>query len=184
MPNSVLDKLYAVIHEIDDAGHANPTRLTVLKKWFQQPGRLPAFGLWVAGQAASRVDKATGTAAELFHEARTLLKGEEMTPTVPDLVAAKDLHARLRAYQNTYQRQRWGPVRVVENWDLLLLEGGLAIYLWHQNSPSDGYRLAVKYCEHYDPRYGQDLNGPSRDRLAEIMHFIQDVEVQERGSHE
>lgn len=33
-------------------------------------------------------------------------------------------------------------------------------------------RLAVAYCEHYDARYGQDLNGPSRTRLEELCDFI------------
>ncbi len=48
------EKLLQIVEEIDAQGHANLTRLTILKKWFEHPGRLPAFGLWVARRSAAR----------------------------------------------------------------------------------------------------------------------------------
>jgi hypothetical protein len=44
----------------------------------------------------------------------------------------------------------------------MLMEQGLSIYLWHLDSSARGYKLAADYCQHYDPRYGNGLNGPSR----------------------
>jgi hypothetical protein len=42
----------------------------------------------------------------------------------------------------------------------------------HGDSPSEGYRLAANYCEHYDPPYGNGLNGPSVNRIEEIAGFV------------
>ena len=181
MPASVADKLAAVIGQIDETGNADLLRLTVLKKWFERPGRLTAFAFWTAFHAASRGGKATGPARDLFRDAQELLlgrgEGSELDP-----VAAEDLHRRLRAFQNTCQRSQWGPVRIVKVSDLLLVEEALAAYLWHPHPPSQGYKLAVAYCEHYDPRYGNGLNGPSRVRLEEIVDFIEHREAQEADS--
>jgi hypothetical protein len=83
---------------------------------------------------------------------------------------------------DTYQRQKWGSVRVIKDRNLLLMEEGIGRYLVDPPSPSQGYRLAVTYCQNYDPRYGQDLNGPSRVRLEEICSFIRDHVAQEGGN--
>jgi len=183
----ILERLNAVIREIDSSGHANPTRLTALKKWFEQTGRLPAFGLWAAARAASRAGKPDGAAGELSEEAQGLLTGwlrEEASPPRADAVR---LLARLRAFQDTYQRQKRGSVRVIKDRNLLLMEEGIGRYLVDPPSPSQGYRLAVTYCQNYDPRYGQDLSGPSRVRLEEICSFkicsfIRDHVAQEGGN--
>jgi len=36
--------LLVAVEAIDAQGYDNLTRLTVVKKWFEQPGGLPAFG--------------------------------------------------------------------------------------------------------------------------------------------
>lgn len=96
-----------------------------------------------------------------------------------DRRAAETLHDLLRQFQNEYQKQRWHLVRIVRNWNLLLVEEGLAIHLWHTDSPSDGYKLAADYCQHYDPRYGNGLSGPSRTRIMEIVRFMFAIEAME-----
>ena len=73
MRTRVPEKLLAIVDEIDAQRHANLTRLTVLKKWFEHPGRLPAFGLWVAKCSAGREGKTKGAAGELLNEAGALL---------------------------------------------------------------------------------------------------------------
>jgi hypothetical protein len=96
----------------------------------------------------------------------------------------------LRDFQNEYQNQRWGPVRVIHNWNLLLVEQGLAICLWHAeastelsrtSSPSHGYKLAADYCRHFDSRYGNSLNGPSRTKILEMVRFMFTLEALEDG---
>ena len=179
MRTSVPEKIIKIIDQIDAEGNANLTRLTVLKKWFEHPGRLPAFGLWVAARAASRKGKTAGAAGELFDEARALLVGHKIGASSPDRTAAEDLHRRLRDFQNEYRNQNWGPVRIIHHWNLLLVEEGLDVYLCRHDSPSHGYKLATDYCQHYDPRYGNGLNGTSRTRLEEIVRFMFNLEAVE-----
>ena len=181
MRTNIPEKLLSIVEEIDDHGNTSLTRLTVLKKWFERPERLSAFAIWVAARATSRKGKTIGAAAELFRAARTLLAGLDQIR--PELVrpAAQALHDRLRDFQNEFQNQQGGSVRIVHNWNLMLVEQGLSIYLWHLDSSAHGYKLAADYCQHYDPRYGNGLNGPSRTKIAEIVRFMFNLEALEDG---
>lgn len=179
MRTNVPEKLLKIVDEIDEQGQASLTRLTVLKKWFERPERLSAFAIWVAARAISRRGKTSGAAAALFLEARTLLAGlDEITPKLTRH-AARQLRDRLQDFQHEYKKQQWGSVRIVHNWNLFLVEEALSLYLWHVQSPSHGYKLAAAYCRHYDPRYGESLNGPSRTKLNEIVRFMFTVEALE-----
>ena len=181
MRTNVPEKLLKIVDEIDAGGNANLAKLAVLKKWFEQPERLSAFAIWVAARAVSRKGKTTGVAAELFREARKLLSGADKIRPKLDKDAAQLVHDRLRSFQNEYQNQRWARARIVHNWNLMLVEHGLAIYLWHLDSPSHGYKLAADYCQHYNPRYGNGLNGPSRTKILEIVRFMFTIEALEDG---
>ena len=184
MRTAVPEKLIKIIDDIDSDGNASLTRLTVLKKWFEAPdrkssNRLRAFAVWVARRAVSRKGKTAGAAGELFIETRALLVGlEQVRPTL-QAKAASDLHQRLRDFQNEFKSQQWGAVRVINNWNLFLVEQALAIWLWHHDSPGHGYELAADYCQHYDSRYGNGLNGPSRTKIKEIVRFMFSTEALE-----
>ena len=54
-------KLQKIIADIHECGHASVTRLTVLKKWFEIPDRVPFFGVSIAKQTLKQVGKATTT---------------------------------------------------------------------------------------------------------------------------
>ena len=171
MPTSTSDKLTAVIAQIAAQGNAEVLRLTVLKKWFERPGRLPAFALWVASRAVEQGRDANESASDLFVEAQALLRDQGPGGAL-DQSAAERLHRRLRSYQSSYLKLKWGAVRVVKDANLMLIEDALALYMWHPNAPTLGYRLAVDFAVHYDPHFGRGLNGPSRDRLQELVAFI------------
>jgi len=68
-------------------------------------------------------------------------------------------------------------VRIVHCRPLLLVEEGLAIYLWHSESASHGYKLAADWSQNYDSRYGNGLNGPSRGKLEELVRFMSNLEA-------
>lgn len=179
MRTIIPEKLLKIVEEIDGDGNANLTKLTVLKKWFEHPGRLAAFAIWVARRAVARKGKANGAAGECFREAKTLLAGPDKVHPEIDRQAAHALHDRLRDFQNEYREDRWGRIRIIHHWNLVLVEYGLAIYLWHSDSPTRGYKLAADYCQHYDPRYGNGLNGPSRTKIGEIVRFMFTLEALE-----
>ena len=179
MRTDIPGKLLKISDEIATRGNANLTRLTVLKKWFDYPRRLPPFAIWVASQASSRREKTSGEADGLFPQVRALLA--RVNPYAPKVgpKLAKVLHDRLQTFQNEYKNQQWGPVRIIHNWDLMLVEQALAIYLWHSDSPTHGYKLAADYCQHYDAHYGNGLNGPSRTKIEEIVRFMRTLEAKE-----
>lgn len=177
MRTAVPEKLLKIVEDLDTAGSANLTRLTVLKKWFEHPGRLLALALWVARRSAGRKGKTKGAAGVLLDEARALL-GPDSTPSFKRR-SAKSLHDRARDFQNEYEQHQWASVRTIHCWPLLLVEKGLAIFLGEANTPSAGYQLAADYCTNYDPRYGNNLNGPSRTKIMEIVRFMFTVEALE-----
>ncbi|QDV73728.1 hypothetical protein [Botrimarina mediterranea] len=172
MRTTVPEKLLKIADDISETGSANLTRLTVLKKWFETPGRLGPFAIWVADRATSRRGKTKGEAGKLFRDARALLTDlDRVEPTI-NAEAAELLHAKLVAYQDDYRTDRWGRIRIVNNWQLLLIEKGLAIALSRRPHPSEGYKLAAAYCQHYDPKYGNTLNGPSGTKIHEIVRWM------------
>lgn len=177
MRTAAPEKLLKIVEDLDRLGSVNQTRLTVLKKWFEHPGRLPAFGLWVARRAAGRKGKTKGPAGALLDEARILLRPEAAASI--HRPAAKALHRRAREFQNEYEHHPWVSVRIVHCWPLLLVELGLAIFLGEAATPSDGYKLAADFCTHYDPQYGSNLNGPSRTKIMEIVRFMFTLEAEE-----
>jgi hypothetical protein len=179
MRTNISEKLLKIADDIGEHGSANLTRLAVLKKWFEKPERLSTFAFWIATRATSRKGKTGGAATELFREARSLLAGADKCRPKLNRQVAGTLHDRLRDFQDEYQKQRWGPVRIVHNWNLMLVEHALAIYLWHTDSPADGYKLAADYCQNYDSRYGNGLNGPSRTKIEEIVRFMFTIEALE-----
>jgi hypothetical protein len=181
--SNVPEKLIEICHEIAIRGNARLTRLTVLKKWLGYPGRLPPFAIWVASRAISGKGQTTCEAAALLGQARTLLAG--VSPDAPklDLKFAKLLHDRLRSFQDEYKCHRWGAVRIIDDWNLMLVERALAIYLRRADSPEHGYKLAADYAQHYDSRWGNGLNGPSRTRIQEMARFMRKLEVTQEIRH-
>jgi hypothetical protein len=172
-------KLLKIIADIRGCNHVNVVRLTVLKKWFEIPHRIPSFGIFVASRASRQTDETTTEATDLFREVREVLADVDVfEPNIPRANATK-LYTRLQTFQSERKDMRWASVRIIHSHNLFLVEGGLHLYLWHGALPTDAYRLAAAYCEHYDPRYGTGLNGPSVNKIEEIAGFVLAVEAHE-----
>jgi hypothetical protein len=181
---NISHKLQKIVADIKECRRANLTRLTVLKKWFETPGRLPSFGVFIASQAILQAKKTTKEESDLFSEVREILSGVDVfMPSIPRAAAA-GLYHRLVLFQNVHRDMKFVSVRLIRNQSLFLVEGGLRLYLWPErsDSPTEGYRLAASYCEHYDPRYGNGLNGPSTNRIEEIASFILAFEAHEASN--
>ena len=182
MRTAVPEKILKIIADIDTLGNASLTRLTVLKKWFEHPGRLSAFGLWIARRAAGRKGKTTTEARALLDETRALLGSAATRESLfqqIDREAAQSLHYRARKFQNEFQKQQWGPVRIIHCWPLLLVEEGLALHAGLHRHPSSGYKLAADWAQNYDGRRGNGLNGPSLAKLQKLRRFMLSVEALE-----
>jgi hypothetical protein len=182
MRTAIPEKILKIIQDLDARGNVSLTRLTVLKKWFEAPGRLSAFGLWLARRAAGRKGKTKGAAGALLDETRALLGTSSMRESLfqqIDRAAAENLHDRARSFHGEFQQQQWGPVRIIHCWPVLLVEQGLALHIGLQRHPGDGYKLAADWAQNYDPRHGNGLNGPSRGKLEGLMRFMFTVEALE-----
>jgi hypothetical protein len=181
--SGVPERLLKLAADIAAQGNAELTRLTILKKWFEQPGRLSAFAVWMGRRAISEKREASGEAANLFPEAERLLKElDPMRPVLeaPRLEVARALYDRMREFQNVHRYIHGTPVRMIENWDLMLVEASLGILARNPYAaPTEGYRLAADYCKHYDSRYGDGLNGPSREKIVAIARWASEVEASE-----
>lgn len=181
MRTNIPEKLLNITEEIEETGQANLTRLTVLKKWFVHPHRLAAFAVFIAKRACSRKGKSSPETVELFTAARDLMSKADLLNPVLDRQQAESLYHRLKAFQTEHKKVGWDSVRLIKNRNLYLIEEGVRMYLWSVDSPREGYRLAVDYCEHYDPMYGNSLNGPSLTKLNEIVRFMFNIEALEDG---
>lgn len=172
MRTPVLDKLIKIAREIEDSGTASLTRLTVLKKWFEQdPKRLTSFAVFVARQGLAEEGKISEEEAALFHDAEKLLNETAVYDPKLDRDAAEKLYRRLRDFQSEYKKQQWCQVRIIHDLSLFLIEDAIRIYLQRIGSPSDGYRLAAAYCQNFDSKYGNTLNGPSLNKINAIVGF-------------
>ena len=132
----------------------------MLKRWFDRSERQYAFALWVADRATLRKGKTAGEVVQLFREARRLLKKPVPVRHEVDRTATQRLYERLRVFQYEYRRDRWGDIRIVHNWNSLLVEKGLAIYLDPRPEAAACYKLAADYRQHC-ARVWQLPNGPS-----------------------
>ncbi|MBL8829972.1 MAG: hypothetical protein JNM18_23540 [Planctomycetaceae bacterium] len=74
-------------------------------------------------------------------------------------------------------------MRIIHNWNLLLVEKSPAICLDPRADAADGYKLAADYCAPYDPKYGNGLNGPSTAKILEMVRFLFTHEALEEVSN-
>jgi hypothetical protein len=182
MRSPVPEKIQRIIDDIHARGNVPVTRLTVLKKWFEKPHRMSAFGLWVARRSASRKGKTTGEFGALLDEARQLLgAGSDAGSIFQKLDRAQSIefYERARQSQNQCRSTQWAEVRSIECWQLYLVEAGVAVHVGLKTTASDGYALAASLATNYDPKYGTGLNGPSVGKLEELIRFMFHVEALE-----
>src|SRR5947208_880483 len=94
---------------------------------------------------------------------------EHPTQEAADLVRAR--LSDVRAIQNTYRNQAWGPVRIIHSTEVLLIEYALSCLLQPTASADWGYHLARQYAERYNSRYGTGLIPESVPLVEDIADF-------------
>jgi hypothetical protein len=55
----------------------------------------------------------------------------------------------------------------------------LALALWPQRHPTNGYKLASNWAQNYDPLYGNGFKGPSRGKLVALAEWMEEKETEE-----
>jgi hypothetical protein len=98
---------------------------------------------------------------------------EHPTQEATDLVQVR--LSDVRAIQNTYRNQVWGPVRIIHSTEVLLIEYALSCLLQPTASADWGYHLARQYAERYNSRYGTGLIPESAPLVEDIADFLVSV---------
>jgi hypothetical protein len=88
----------------------------------------------------------------------------------------------LEQAQSTYENIPYGAVRIVECWEVMLIETALRCILTPHDTAHLGYELARDYVERYNPRYGTGLIPESAEPIEEVIGFWR-AYVAERQLH-
>ena len=173
MTTNIPEKIVSILDDLNDSGFQNVTRLTILKKWFNESARLGSFASFVARKAISHKGKVKNKyEIELFKKARRLfIKVDVFHPKI-DKKAADHLYNELKDYQNNHRKIRWGQVRIIENWNLLLIERAIEIIRYYPDHTDLGYKLAADYFNSYDSNHGTGLYPKSAYKLKEFIQFM------------
>ena len=62
-------------------------------------------------------------------------------------------------------------MRIIECWELLIVETAMECMLHPMHASIIGYQVARKYAEKYDPHYGTGLIPKSAPMVEEIAEF-------------
>lgn len=167
--------------ELGEGDYFNITRLTTLKSLCEDADATAQFALHLAKltyrkmraqECPSHLDPerweyCNQVVAEAIREIERYLKN----PTEDEADMVRAWRSDVRSIQDRRERQAWGPVRVIESVDVLVVEMALSSLLQPDASANWGYRIAREYAERYNPRYGTGLIPESAPMVEDIADF-------------
>ncbi len=163
------------------------TRLTVLKGLCQDPDRAHRFVVYLARKTLKRVKAGKGRSGkartawqrahrQLMTEALAEMDAWMRRPTDAQRHLLLELLGRIRDEQNEYKRIKWGAVRIIRDWDLLMFESALHCLL-DQSQEAGGwaYQMVRDYAERSDSYHSGGLTPSSVPLLQDIVDFSRDT---------
>jgi len=156
---------------LQEGEHFNITRLIVLKGFCADPETAAKFALHLAKLTQTKAKPTKREYERLIAEGVKVMARHLRTPTEQTKARLEELLAQAKHAQSKVEHQRWGDVRIVECWDLLIVETAMECILRPWSSAVIGYQLARKYAEKFDSRYGSGLNRKSAPMMEEIVEF-------------
>jgi hypothetical protein len=161
--------------------HFEVTRLTTLKSLCADAQAAARFAVHLA-QLTSRKMREKPCPAHLDPEKWEYYKQvvdeairqmhrylDNPTEDAADLVRA--WLSDVRAIHDHYEQQAWGPVRMIQSTDVLIIELALSCLVYPADAAYWGYRIAREYAERYNPRYGTGLIPESAPLMEDIADF-------------
>jgi hypothetical protein len=186
-PRDILRKVRKLALLPGEARHSrftvSVTRLTVLKGLCQDPLVANRFVTHLARKTLERVERGQGRSAgrgtpdDLAHrrmmaEALAEMDTWNREPTEARRQRLWDLLRGMQGQQNEYQNIRWGAVRLINDWELLLFEYALRCLLNPAHEAGYwAYQTARHYAERYDPSHGTGLIPESAPLVQDIADF-------------
>jgi len=174
-------QLATMAAELREGASFNITRLTTLKSLCEDATAAARFALHLAQLTYNKMrEKPCPShldAAQWEHYKQvvdTTVRAMQQyveQPTTQTTNPLWTLQAQVRALQNTYRNQAWGPVRIIHSTEVLLIEYALSCLLQPSASADWGYHLARQYAERYNSRYGTGLIPESAPMVEDIADF-------------
>jgi hypothetical protein len=174
-------RLAKLAGELREGNHFNITRLTSLKSLCEDADATMHFAVHVAKQTYQTMQKRKRPSyiePEKWDAYKALVAKalEYMEAYVEDLThetqrALWTVQSEVKNVQNTYKKNQWGPVRIIQSGDVLLIEYALSCLLQPNASSDWGYRIARQYAECSNSRYGTGLMPESAPMVEDIADF-------------
>ena len=167
--------------ELRKGDYFNITRLTTLKSLCEDTDAAAQFALHLS-KLTYRKMRAQECPAHLdaerweyfnqmVDEAIRQMERYMANPTEDEADLVRLWRSDIRALQDQYERQAWGPVRIIESSEVLIVEQSLSCILEPYASAEWGYRIVRQYAERYDSRYGTGLIPESAPMVEDIADF-------------
>ncbi len=174
-------RLAQLAAELREGGRFNITRLTTLKSLCEDAEATAQFAVHIAKQtyqkmqerecpshiAPEKWDTYKGLVAEALEHMEVYVE----EPSEQASRALWSVESEVRGVQNTYKKHQWGPVRIIQSSEVLLIEYALSCLLQPTASADWGYRIARQYAERSNSRYGTGLIPESAPMVEDIADF-------------
>ena len=158
-----IQALAQIAADLRQEQHFNITRLTLIKSFCSDPDAAAKFAVYIAKLAhrqfeARRPGDKKPTARQqykrLIAAAIPAMARYLKSPTEKAESKLWELYERAKDAQNRFEHQQWADVRIIECWELLIVETAMECLLHPFHASLIGYQVARKYAERYDPHYG------------------------------
>jgi len=174
-------QLATMARELREGASFNITRLTTLKSLCEDATAAARFAVHLARLTHQKMQEQRRPShlnaekwehyKQVVDEAVRQMERYVEQPTPQTTNPSWTLQSQVRALQDRYEQQAWGPVRIIESTEVLLIEYALSCLPQPTASADWGYRLARQYAERYDSRYGTGLIPESAPMVEDIADF-------------
>lgn len=175
-------KLAQMATELRQGQNFPITRLTSIKKLCREPSVAARFVTYLAHITLERVKQCQGRTrqrpgAQADRHLQLMTEAVVALEQWPDS-SSESLRQRLwrlldqmRQEQNEYRKIPFGSVRLIRDWDLLLIEDALQCILRPYESPYWAYQTASHYAERSSSRYDHGLTPESAPLVQDIADY-------------
>jgi hypothetical protein len=176
-----ISTLAQIAQELRQGKNFNVTRLTSLKSLCTDLQAARQFCFYLAQLTQEKLQEQARPShleeetwlycKNLFNEAIFEIGAYLAEPTKEKELSLRNLLSKAREVNNKYKNQAWGPVRIIQSKDILLIEYALNGILGPSESSYWGYQIAREYAERYNARYGSGLIPESAPMVEDIANF-------------
>jgi hypothetical protein len=176
-----ISTLAQIAQDLRQGQYFNITRLTSLKSLCAEPEAANQFCFYLVQMTQKRMVEETKPShldeetwihcQQIVDEASLDIENYLADPTPDKKNSLRQLFSRVQDVNNKYENQSWGPVRIIQSKEVLLVENALNCILRPSESSYWGYYIAREYAESYTPSYGSGLTPGSAPRVEEIANF-------------